>query len=341
MSSSPIGLCLRPEYDEHSLGRLADYARAAERRGFHSVWLAESWGMDATVLLSHLGAHTERIGLGTAIVNVFSRSPGLLAMAATSLNELYPGRFILGLGSSTKAVIEGFHGMPFDKPVTRMRETVQIVKEAMRGDEVHREGGVVSMRGYRLRVRPRQAPPPIYLAALSPASMKVVAETADGWLPYLLPVRGVAAQARALREAAQAAGRPADAVRIAPLVVTATSHDRGEARDVARRHLGFYLGAMGPHYRNFVAGFGFEAEVEAIREAWAAKERERAFAAVSDTMIDEMTLCGTPDDCRAQLARLREAGADLPILFFPGACTNAMVELAIDTLAEPAGGDAR
>lgn len=335
--SNPIGLCLRPEYDEHSLGRLAEYAREAERRGFHSVWLAESWGMDATALLSHLGAHTNHIKLGTAIVNVFSRTPALLAMAATTINELYAGRFILGLGCSTKAVIEGVHGMPFARPVTRLRETVEIVQQAMRGEEVDQQGDTVAMNGYRLRVKPRMAPPPVYLAALSPASLKVVAETADGWLPYLLPMRGVAAQAQALREAAVATGRPADSVCIAPLVVTATSYDRDEARDVARRHLGFYLGAMGPHYRGFVASFGFEEEVQAIQVAWAAKERESAYAAVTDTMIDEMAICGTPDECRTQLGRLREAGADLPILFFPGTCTNAMVELAIQTLGEPGG----
>lgn len=331
--SGPVGICLRPEYEEHSLSRLAEYAQRAERKGFHSVWLTESWGMDATVLLSHLGAHTQHIKLGTAIINVFSRTPGLLAMAATSLNELYPGRFILGLGSSTKALIEDFHGMPFEKPVTRLRETTQIVKEAMAGKEVNYEGKLVSLRGYRLRVAPRSPPPPVYMAALSPASMKVVAQVGDGWIPYLLPVRGMAAQVAELRAAAKAAGRPEDAVCIAPLVVTVCSHDRAEARDVARRHVGFYLGAMGPHYRGFVASFSFQKEVERIRAAWAAEERDAAFAAVTDAMIDEMTVSGTPAECRTQLDALRAAGADLPILFFPGACTNAMVELAIDTLS--------
>lgn len=334
--NEPIGLCLRPEYDEHSLARLAAYALAAERKGFHSIWLAESWGMDATVVLSHLGAHTTGIKLGTAIINVFSRTPGLLAMAATSLNELYPGRFILGLGNSTKALVEDFHGLSFDKPVTRMRETVQIVKEAMAGKEVNFEGKLVSLRGYRLRVTPRNAPPPVYLAALTPAAIKVVGELADGWIPYLMPVRAIAAHAAGLRAAALAAGRPENAVCIAPLVVTVVSHDSAEARDVVRRHLGFYLGAMGSLYRQFVSSFGFAQEVEQIRVAWEEKRREDAFSAVSEEMIDQMAVSGTPAECRQQLAVLRASGADLPILFFPGACTNAMVELAIDTLANPA-----
>ncbi|MGE5511402.1 MAG: LLM class flavin-dependent oxidoreductase [Bacteroidota bacterium] len=331
--SGPVGVCLRPEYDDYSLDRMGEYAKTAERNGFHSVWLAESWGLDAIALLSHLGALTERIKLGTAIVNVFSRTPALLAMASVTVNDLYPGRFILGLGASTKALVEGFHGMSFDKPVTRMRETAEIVRQAMSGQEVRYRGTLVSLEGYRLRVKPRATPPPIYMAALSPASMRVVAEHADGWLPYLLPVRGIAKMAADLREGAKAAGRPENAVSIAPMVVTAVSRDGDEARDAARRHIGFYLGAMGPHYRGFVAGFGFEDEVERIRVAWAAKQQDAAYAAVTDEMLAELAIAGTPVEARRQLDHIRAAGADLPILFFPGACTNAMVELAIETMA--------
>lgn len=335
-ASKPLGICLRPEYDAHALDRLAGYAQQAEARGFHSVWLAESWGMDATVLLSHIGAHTKTIRLGTCIVNVFSRSPGLLAMASFTLNDLYPGRFILGLGTSTKALIENFHGMKFDKPVSRMRDTIQIVRELTAGREVNHAGKVVSARGYRTRVLPREkTPPPIYMAALGENSMKAAAELADGWMPYLTPLRGIAAKAAELRAGALAAGRPERAVCIAPLVETAVSHDREEARNVVRRHVAFYLGAMGPHYRNFVSSFGFEKEVAAIYAAWSAKNRDAARAAVTDEMLDEMTVSGTPAECREQLDRLRAAGADLPILFFPGDCTNAMVELAIDTLTQP------
>ena len=333
--SGPLGICLRPEYDAHSLDRLAEYAQKAEAKGFHSVWLAESWGMDATVLLSHIGAHTKSIKLGTGIVNVFSRSPGLLAMASFTMNDLYPGRFMLGLGTSTKALIENFHGMKFDKPVTRMRDAIHIIRELTAGREVNYEGKVVSARGYRTRVLPREkTPPPIFLAALGESSMQAVAELADGWIPYLTPLRGIAAKAAELRAAAKRAGRPDNAVCIAPLVETAVSHDRDEARNVVRRHVAFYLGAMGPHYRNFVSSFGFADEVARIYAAWSAKNRDAARAAVTDEMLDEMTVSGTPAECREQLDRLRAAGADLPILFFPGDCTNAMVELAIDTLTE-------
>jgi 5,10-methylenetetrahydromethanopterin reductase len=331
-SRAPIGVCLRPEYDEYSLDRMDEYAQLAERNGFHSVWLAESWGLDALALLSHVGAVTRRIKLGTAIVNVFSRTPALLSMASVTLNDLYDGRFILGLGTSTKALVEGWHGMRFDHPVPRLRDTVHLVRELTSGKQAEYEGSVLAVKGYRLRVRPRSASPPIYLAALGPEAMRAVAEVADGWLPYLLPLRGLSDSVAGIRDRAAEAGRAPDAICIAPMVLTAVADDRETGRAAAREHIAFYMGAMGPHYRGFVARFGFEREVEAIRVAWAARQHADARAAVTDEMVDEIAVAGTPDECRAKLAAVRAAGADLPILFFPGACTNRMVELALQTM---------
>ncbi len=326
------GVCLRPEYEHYSLETLARLAQRAEQNGFDSVWLTESWGLDAIALLAHLGARTRSIRLGTAIVNVFSRSPALLAMAATTLNDLYPGRFILGLGTSTKQLVEGFHAMRFERPLTRLRDTVSIVRQAVSGREIDHVGPTATVRGYRLRVTPNAPPPPIYLAALGAESIRHVAEAGDGWIPYLLPIDGISAYRDRIRAAAVDAGRDAGAVCIAPLVLTAVADDRDTARQAAREHLAFYLGAMGPHYREFVADCGYRDEVAAVRDAWSAKNRPAAFAAVSDPMLDAIAICGTPPECRDKLARVRAAGADLPILFFPGTCTERMVELAIDSM---------
>jgi probable F420-dependent oxidoreductase len=333
--AAPVGICLRPEYDEYSLTKFGEYGKRAEKNGFHSIWVAESWGLDATSLLSHIGASTERIKLGTAIINVFSRTPALLSMMSVTLNDLYPERFILGLGTSTKALIEGWHGMSFDQPVARLRDTVNIARDLMAGKEVNYAGVTTSVKGYRLRVKPRSPPPPIYLAALGPLAIRAVAEVGDGWLPYLLPKRGLAASVANIRDMSEQAGRSRDAVRIAPVVLTAVADEGDAGRAAAREHIAMYMGAMGPHYRGFVASFGFEKEVETIRTAWADKRHADARAAVTDEMVDEIAIAGTPDECRAKLSEVRAAGADLPILFFPGACTNRMVELAIETMATP------
>lgn len=329
----PIGVCLRPEYDEYSLAKLGEYSRTAEARGFDSVWLAESWGHDSLALLSHIGTLTSRVRLGTAIVNVFSRTPSLLAMSSVTLGDLYDGRFILGLGTSTRALVENWHGMRFERPVSRLRDTIGVIRQATSGQDVHWHGKTLAVEGLRLRIKPRSAPPPIYLAALAPSAMALVGELADGWLPYLLPARGLQESVARIRADALRAGRTADAVCIAPMVLTAVSDNADEARDAARRHIGFYLGAMGPHYRAFVARFGFAAEVQQIHAAWTQGEKRAAFAAVTDLMLDEIAVAGTPAECRDKLARLRRMGVDLPVLFFPGTCSNRMVELALETLA--------
>ena len=331
--TQPIGVCLRPEYDDYSLARLGEYSRTAEVRDFNSVWLAESWGHDSIALLAHIGAQTSRVRLGTAIVNVFSRTPSLLAMSAVTLGDLYNGRFILGLGTSTRALVENWHGMKFTRPVTRLRDAIGLIRQMTTGQEVHYHGETLTVDGRRLRIKPRCAPPPIYLAALAPAAMKLVGELADGWLPYLLPARGLAESVADIRDDARRAGRAENAVCIAPMVLTAVSENADEARNAARRHIGFYLGAMGPHYRAFVARFGFAAEVQRVHNAWARGERNAAYAAVTDTMLDEVAVAGTPAECRDKLDHLRHIGADLPILFFPGTCSNRMVELALETLA--------
>jgi probable F420-dependent oxidoreductase len=333
MAIYPIGVCLRAEYDDYSLPRLGEYSRVAEARGFDSVWLAESWGHDSVALLSHIGAQTQRVRLGTAIVNVFSRTPALLAMAAVTMGDLYGGRFVLGLGTSTRALVENWHGLEFNRPVARLRDAIQVIRQATTGQEVHYRGETLHIDGHRLRIKPRCAPPPIYLAALAPAAMSLVGELADGWLPYLLPARGLADSVVRIRNESRRAGRADDAVCIAPMVLTAVSENADEARRAARRHIGFYLGAMGPHYRAFVARFGFDAEVQQIHTAWARGERDAAYAAVTDTMLDDIAVAGTPGECRAKLDALRGMGADLPILFFPGTCSNRMVELALETLA--------
>jgi len=198
-------------------------------------------------------------------------------------------------------------------------------------------GETVSVQGYRIRVKPKSPPPPIYLAALSPESMRLVGEIADGWLPYLLPKRGFAESASIIADAARAAGRAGGAVTIAPLVLTAVSDDGDSGREAARHHIAFYLGAMGPHYRAFVARFGFGDEVERVRVAWAERRHADARRAVTDEMIAELAVAGTPGECRRQLAELRAAGVDLPILFFPGTCSNRMVELALESMGTQAG----
>jgi len=333
----PIGVSIRAEYEVFSPEKIIESAQVAEKRGFDSVWTAESWGLDAVAVLGYIAACTERVTFGSLILNVYSRTPELLAMSAMTLNDLSKGRFILGLGASTKALIEGWHGLKFDKPAARMRDTVTVVKQLLTGGTNDYEGETLAASGgYRLRFQPINGPVPIYLGVLGPLGVKLTAELCDGWLPALTPMRALREITAQIRAQSKAAGRPENAVTVAPSIVTCCGDDGDEAREAARRHLAFYLGAMGPHYRGIVSRAGFEEEVERIRVTWANKERDASRLAVTDEMVDQITISGTVAECRAKLAQFRAAGADHPILSLPGTCTNRMVELAIENLAAPA-----
>lgn len=332
---SQVGVCLRAEYaDGYSLDRVPELARLADDLGYHSVWLAESWGHEALVLASHIATVTEQIKVGTAIVNVYSRTPPLLAMAAATLVELFPGRLILGLGASTRDLVEGFHGLSFDQPVQRMKETFAYLRQAFSGDEITLEGDVFQFSGYRLRNAPKADMPPLFGAGLGPKSLEMIGQTADGWIPYLLPLGGLGGAIDKVRSAATAAGRRPEEVQIVALIVATISDEESAARTIARDHLAYYLGAMGPHYRGFVARHGFEGLPERIAEEWADGNRDGARELVSAKMVDQLSVAGNGQSVATQLAEYRNKGVDVPVLFFPKGCSSEMVVSGLRALAE-------
>src|SRR5437867_822577 len=198
--------------------QILDAAVLAEKLGYSSITMGESWGEDALTSLAQIAAVTSRMRIGTSIVPVFARSPANLAMAALNLDRMSEGRFFLGLGTSGRLVIEDLHGETFAKPLTRMREYIDIVRKAARAERLDHEGEFFHTKRFQLRITPYRADLPIYIAALSPASLRMTGELADGWLPiFLAPSRMPAAVAE-LKAGAEAAGRsPAD-IRISPQV---------------------------------------------------------------------------------------------------------------------------
>lgn len=331
---APLGLCLRPSYSRvYSVAAVRRHAALADSLGYHSVWLAESWGQDAIPVLSGLAAATERIAVGTAVLNVFSRTPSLLAMTSVTMSELYPGRFLLGIGTGTKALIEGWHGVPFQRPAARLADAVRVIRAVASGEAVDYAGATVAVKGYRLRVPADQPPAPVYVAALGELGRAVAAREADGWLPYLLSRGALPGRAAELRQIAADSGRADGGPLIAPLIVTCVDEDSGTARAQARRHIASYLGAMGPHYRDFVAGNGYDEQVAVIAAAWRDGDRDTAARGVTDEMLDDIAISGSPAECAQQLKAWRDAGADLPIFHFPSATTTDGVELAIRELA--------
>ncbi|MGE3537437.1 MAG: LLM class flavin-dependent oxidoreductase [Candidatus Tectimicrobiota bacterium] len=281
----------------------------AEELGYSCLSMGESWGEDALTSLAQLAAVTSRIRIGSSIVPVFARSPANLAMTALNLDRMSEGRFFLGLGTSGQLVIEDLHGEKFRKPLTRMREYIDILRKAARGERLDHQGEFFHIQRFRLRITPYRANLPIYIASLSPASLYLTGELADGWLPiYLAPSRMTAAVAE-LKAGAEAAGRSLRDLWISPQVSIYVTDDIAAARDRERPHIAFYLGAMGVFYHQYFHRIGFGVEADRVRQAYLARARDQAAQLVTDDMVDAVTIIGTPQQCREQMQVFFAAGA--------------------------------
>jgi F420-dependent oxidoreductase-like protein len=290
-------------------------AQEAERLGYDSAWAAEAWGTDAVTVLTWLAATTTTIKVGSAIMQMPGRTPANTAMTAATLDLMSGGRFLLGLGTSGPQVVEGWHGKPWGKPITRTREYVAIVRAALRRDpvEFHGEEYDVPYQGagatglgkpLKLLVRGHRADIPIYLAALSPKNVRTAFEVADGWLPiYFSPERA--------REAFQF--EPRDGFDVAPSVNVVVSDDVAAARDALKSLLALYVGGMGARGANFynalVRRYGYEQEAARIQELYLDGKQREAIAAVPDALVDEVSLVGPRERIAERLDAWRDSGA--------------------------------
>jgi F420-dependent oxidoreductase-like protein len=316
------------------------YIQTADRLGYDTIWIAEAYGWDAFTILTDIACHTERIKLGTGIVNVFSRTPALLAQSAASLDRLSGGRFVLGLGTSGHQVIEGWHGVRFDRGVRRMRETMEIVRTVLRRERLVYEGELFHLgMGLRLITHPLRDRIPIYLATLTPSGVALAGEMADGWLPVLFSPRHFDSEIRPqLEKGAARAGRSLAELSICvsqPVVVT---DDLEVGRDAVRAHLALYVGGMGSRERNYYnqvfCRYGFEAEARRVQDLYLSRRREEAMAALTDEMIDLVTIIGPVAECRRRLDELERVGVQEAAigLQVPGGGPDQVLE-ALEALA--------
>lgn len=287
-----------------------ELAALADELGYSCITMGESWAEDALTSLAQLGAVTSRIRIGTSIVPIYARTPSNLAMTALNMDVMTEGRFFLGLGASGKLVIEDFHGEEFRKPLTRMREYISILRKAMRGERLDHDGEFFRTQRFRIRFAPYRDNLPIYIASLSPPSLRMTGELADGWLPIFLAPNRMGPSLSAIREGAESAGRSLDDIAISPQVSVYVTDDIPAARDRERPHIAFYIGGMGVFYHQYMRRIGFGEESDMIREAYLSRDRDRAARLVTDEMVDEMTIIGDPDQCRDQMRTYFKAGVD-------------------------------
>ena len=312
------------------------YLRAAvlaDELGYDSFWIPEAWGYEVFSLLTEIAVSTKRIKLGTGIVNCFSRSPGLLAMNAATVDEISEGRLLLGMGTSGKRVIEGFHAREFKKPLTQLRDVIRVTRALLSGRRLTDSGAKLhEYRPFDLAMKPLRASVPIYVAALKQRSITSIGELADGWIPTFWPYTELDKGHAWIAEGAAKAGRDPGAITTAPFTTVIPLGDAGIKE--ARQIVSFYIGGMGDYYKELLSGFGYADDCKRIDELYKdPRTRSQAPDAVPDAMIEALTIAGDPDYCISELARRREYGIDLPILNLPSNLPWEMVELFIRTMA--------
>ncbi len=299
-------------------------AQEAERLGYHSVWTAEAYGSDAVTPLTWLAAKTERIHVGTAILQMPARTPAMTAMTAATLDLLTGGRLLLGLGVSGPQVIEGWHGVAYGKPLQRTREYVRIVRDILRREqplEHHGEHYDIPLRGgtglgrpLKLILHPLRAHIPIYLAAIGPKNVALAAEIADGWLPIFFSPARMDLFRASLQEGFARAGGAKDPAQfdIAPTAIVELGDDLRACRDAVKPHLALYIGGMGARGRNFyfnqACRYGYEEAATRIQDLYLEGRKGEAAAAVPDALVDEVALCGPRERIAERLALWRESG---------------------------------
>ncbi len=295
--------------------------QVAENLGVESVWVAEAWGRDAFSILTQLALATKKIQLGTAIVNVFSRTPAVLAMTFGTLDELSGGRAIIGLGSSGKNVVEHWHGVPFEKPATRLREYIEIINTILRREQLNYDGQVFKLaRGFTMQFPAFREHIPTYIASITPKSMVQMGEISDGWIPVYWPKDKLAEGVQTIMEGAKKASKTRADITVAPSIVMQITEGGTDEqiRMQARAPIAFYVGRMGTYYYEMLERQGFEAEVAKIKEGWAARDPKAAAAGVSDRMLDQTAIVGPLERCKEELDARRELGIDLPLIGMPG-----------------------
>lgn len=330
--SEPIGLvAFWKNYDRKLYLRAA---QLADDLGYDSFWLPEAWGYEVFSLLTELAVKTKRIRLGTGIVNVYSRSPGLLAMHAATLDEISEGRFMLGIGTSGKRVIEGFHGRPFEKPLTQVRDVIKVVRTLLAGGKLHEAGAeLVDYRPFELAFKPARPNVPIYVAALKQKAIESIGELADGWIPTFWPYDKLQVGRDWIAAGAKRAGRDPASIVTAPFTMLLPMGGGGGLK-MAKDIISFYIGGMGDYYIELLTGFGFGDDCKRIDELYKNKEtRSQASAAVPDRMVEALTISGDPQHCIEELKRRRQFGIDLPILNLPTNMPYEMVEMYIRGMA--------
>lgn len=291
------------------MAEVLNCARIADSENVDSVWVPESWGRESFSTLGAVAQVTEKVRIGTSIISIFARTPATVAMGATTLDMLSNNRAVVGLGSSTEAIVEGWHGARFEQPVARMREYVECLRLMTSGEKASYAGKFYNLKNFKLLHPPPRSHVPIFVAAVNERMVSLASELADGVLLYMRPIEDLGRTVAGIKQATS--GRKFEVA--LSLICAVSDSEPGKAREKAAKTLAFYV-AVGKYYARFLADHGFQDEVARISDAYWKSGGDAAAKQVTEKMLDSIAIAGTRADCRKALARFCDAGVTLPIL---------------------------
>ena len=290
-----------------------------------SVWIPETWGMEGLSILSTVSQIVKNSKIGSSIINIYSRTPSLIAMGAATIDTLSNGRLILGLGTSSESIIQEWHGLEFNQPVQRMREYVEIIRLIMSGNKINYDGKLFHLKNFTLLIKPTRKEIPIYLAAVNQKMVELTWEIADGVIFYLRPILELQNTIQKMQSKKK--------IDVSCQFVTCMSEDSEKAIECAKKTLAFYI-SVGKIYREFLAKNGFAKEIQEIYDEYKKSGLRTNYKLVSTNMLDSLTICGIPEECKKKLDRFVKTGVSLPIIQFnPIGEVTKSFKLLISTLS--------
>lgn len=309
MRVQKLGYSLGPLLSMHEI--LLCAKMADQQENVDSLWVPESWGRESFATLGAISQVTRKVSLGTSIINIYSRTPAIVAMAATTLDMLSDNRTIIGLGASTAAIVENWHGLKFNRPASRMKEYIECLRLMTRGEKVKYNGEFFQINNFKILHQPQRANIPIFMAAVNKKMVSMASKLADGILLYLRPLEELKRTTTELKQATKG-----KSFEIACSFICAMSNKEPEkARARAATTLAFYI-AVGEYYSKFLADNGFKIEVEEISAEYRKAGADNAAKYVSDRMLSSLVICGNSEECRESLSKFLSTGITLPIIQF-------------------------
>nr|WP_255464692.1 LLM class flavin-dependent oxidoreductase [Nitrosopumilus sp. b2] len=290
-----------------SVNEILNCAKIMSNTQTETIWVPETWGMENFSMLTAVSGKTSTQKIGSSIINIYSRSPAAIAMGAVTVDTISNGRLILGLGTSSLPIVETFHGYKFEKPLERMKEYVEIIRLISSGKAITYSGNIFNLKNFRLLIKPQRESIPIYIAAVNEKMVNLTWSIGDGVIFYLRPKNEMKETITKMQSKRK--------IDVTCQIITCVSENSEKAIERAKKTLAFYI-SVGKVYREFLAKNGFKNETSNIYEEFKKSGFSSNHELVSNSMLQKLTICGTPEECKKQLDEFKETGIDLPIIQF-------------------------